>query len=134
MNVEYSNGMHDMMDYIKKILTSKHEGGNKEDIFDIFEERCVEDVLNNFTPIEIKEKIDEWNEERINRIDIGDVISVGVAGDLTLVVTHIDVVKNKYEGISSNGKIYTYPRDSDYIYKSKNHIDIWEILDKIKAN
>lgn len=59
---------------------------------------------------------------------------MGTDGNLTFLVTHTNYRSDEYEGISSNGEIYSYPRDNPYIYKSQNHIDIWEVLNKIKFN
>lgn len=134
MSTDYNKGMYDIMKCIKRLHISNREGGNNEDIFDIFGEKNIKSVLEKFTPDEIQEYMNRWDKEQENRINIGDVISVGVDGDLTFLVTHINYHSDEYEGISSNGQTYSYPRDSPYIYKSQNHIDIWKILDKIKFN
>lgn len=63
--MEYKKGMYDIMKCIERLHISKHEGGNNEDIYDIFGENNIESVLKKFTPDEIKEYI--WIGETKNK-------------------------------------------------------------------
>ena len=94
---------------------------------EMFGDETVEHVIKNFTPLEIKEKIESYKKE----IKVGDVVTVG-GGDITFICTkdNSNGDYTKCHLVAGDGSVY---EDCDKFdcQKTGKSIDISEILKEI---
>ena len=118
----YKKGMNDAWDIARELCKTDYN-----DCTNIFGDESVEYVINNLTPLEIKEKIESFKKE----IKVGDVVTVG-GGDITFICTkdNSNGDYTKCHLVAGDGSVYE-DCDKFECQKTGKSIDIGEILKEI---
>lgn len=118
----YKKGMNDTWDIARELCKTGYS-----EFTEMFDDETVEHVIKNFTPLEIKEKIESFKKE----IKVGDVVTVG-GGDITFICTkdNSNGDYTKCHLVAGDGSVY---EDCDKFdcQKTGKSIDIGKILKEI---
>ena len=119
----YKKVMNDTWDIARELCKTGYS-----ECTEMFGNETVEHVIKNFTPLEIKEKIESFKKE----IKVGDVVTVG-DGDITFICTkdNSNGDYTKCHLVAGDGSVY---EDCDKFdcQKTGKSIDIGEILKEIE--
>lgn len=120
----YKKGMNDAWDIARELCKTGYN-----DCSEIFGDESVEHAIKNFTPLEIKEKIESFNKE----INVGDVVTVD-GGDITFVCTKYNSSGDfsKCHLVAGDGSVYEDCNKSE-CQKTGKTINIGTILKEIDS-
>lgn len=120
----YKKGMNDAWDIARELCKTGYN-----DCSEIFGDESVEHAIKNFTPLEIKEKIESFNKE----INVGDVVTVD-GGDITFVCTKDNSSGDfsKCHLVAGDGSVYEDCNKSE-CQKTGKTINIGTILKEIDS-
>ena len=107
------------------ILPERCGGLSSKEIRHIFGDVDVENIIKNFSPKQVKTKIEAWEAEK--EIKVGDVVNV--CGDIG-VVTSFGTDGDALHVLYFDGIVNSYRRDKD-VKKTGRHIDIEMVLKQI---
>lgn len=107
------------------ILPERCGGLSSKEIGHIFGDVDVEDIIKNFSPKQVKTKIEAWEQEKT--IEVGD--EVDICGDKGI-VTSFGTDGDRIHVLYLDGIVNSYRKDKD-IKKTGRHIDIDVVLKQI---
>lgn len=127
LELEYSKGLNDAWELVKKIVLKAEKGGlNYNDFKNIFGVGDYVSVLEEFTPQEALAKLKAYEEAQ--KIEVGDVVKVEKG--VEFIVTLISDDSHLF-GITATGDTYT-AIPIKHCKKTGKHIDIQSILEQIR--
>lgn len=85
------------------------------------------EVCEDFTPQQVKAKIEAWEEKEIK---VGDIVRSAGGPDIEVLITRRYQDEDCYSGVGPSGKVYSDMRNK-YWKKTGRHIDIQGLLEQI---
>lgn len=127
-NEVYERGARDMYDAVKKLDTY-----SRDELADMFHPyHSSYSIVECFSPMEIMEKIQEYEEEKAKELHVGDVVLYEdyPNPDIKGVVTYISDINDEITIMWANGRIGKLNKNEVNKVQGE-HIDLGDILKKL---